>query len=223
MSRFIVIDGLDGSGKGTQIKLMQKHFEHRPVAFTREPGGTPRAERIREILLSPSKQSADPLTDLLLFFAARNDHIQYLIEPLRMEGKHVISDRYDSSSFAFQLYGEGRYESLIEEFKFLRLKMIEGVIYSAGNPDAYIFLDLPAQIAYDRCRLAADKTSVFDLKPIQYHERVREGFRAFAERYADMNTAITLIDANRPVEEVQAEIVEEIERLFAEDNDNSEE
>jgi dTMP kinase len=229
MSRFIVIDGLDGSGKGTQIALLQKRFEHRPVVFTREPGGTPRAERIRQILLRQTSELADPLTDLLLFFAARRDHIRYLIEPMRQAGNHIISDRYDSSTYAFQLSGELNHahaDALFDLFDRLRTLIVrgDGNPYPPGRPDAYIFLDLPAAVAHERCRsLADEKQSVYDVKPLEYHERVRNGFEAFKRQYSSVHTEICFIDADRSIAEVQDELLETIERIFAEDDDNLEE
>ena len=226
MPKFIVIDGLDGSGKGTQIALLQKHFAGRPIAFTREPGGTPRAERIREILLAPSAQQADPYTDLLLFFAARKDHIVHLIEPMLSEGLHVISDRYDSSSFAFQIFGE-RHAEHMDTFDRLRDRIVIGdkgdKRRSPGLPHAYLFLDLPARVAYERCRaVAEEKQSVFDLKPLEYHQRVRDGFRAFAAQYGTDRTQMVTIDADRSVEAVQDELLGIIEGLFEADDNRDE-
>lgn len=211
MSKFIVIDGLDGSGKGTQIGLIRKAYDPNRVSISREPGGTPRAERIREIILSTDLQSASPLTDLLMFFAARSDHVDTFIQPTLLGGVHVICDRYDSSSFAFQLVAEMNLQELDATFSFLRQRVVENI----GEPDAYIFLDLPAEVAYERCRKAGEaKNTPFDVKPIEYHQRVREGFKMFATRHGD-RSAMFFVNANRPVEAVQADLRQIIGTVFA--------
>src|SRR3989344_7639591 len=114
--KFIVIDGIDGSGKGTQVKLLKRALGKNTI-FTHEPGGTPKAEAIRKLLLERKKEFSTPLADFLLFWAARADHVEKVILPALRAGKNVITDRFDSSTLAFQICAEQAPElkSLFEE------------------------------------------------------------------------------------------------------------
>ncbi len=198
--KLIVIDGMDGSGKGTQIKFLQEKLKGHGVIFTREPGGTPKAEEIRKLLLSGENKST-PLADFLLFWASRAIHIEQTIIPALGSGIHVISDRFDSATYAFQICGEKRPE-LLDSFLHCRSLIMEKVV-----PDAYIFLDLPAKVAFDRRNKdAQQEKSRFDLKPIAYHNRVRRGFAAFPPKGA-VSSAVHIVDSNRPPEEVFNEIL----------------
>ncbi len=171
--KFIVIDGMDGSGKGTQIALLKAKLNN-VVYFTREPGGTPLAEEIRVMLLRTDGPTRNPTSDLFLFFAGRASHVEDLIAPARIDGKHFLCDRYDSSTWAFQIYGEQRHEL---EGLFHAIRKNLSVEYL---PDAYIFLDLPAEVAFERrAKDTQQEKSRFDIKSLEYHERVRDGFRQF--------------------------------------------
>jgi dTMP kinase len=197
--KFIVIDGMDGSGKGLQIGLLKSKLEGKGVVFTREPGGTPKAEQIRSLILDTTGAKSTALSDLFLFCASRASHVEDLIEPLRTNGTHVISDRYDSSTFAFQIEGE-EHPELIGMYELVREALRRNPAYI---PDAYLFLDLPAEVAY--ARRSNDSTKEkdrFDLQPVEYHERVRQGFKKFAERYGSSH----IVDAHRTAEEVHADI-----------------
>ncbi|HVV15242.1 MAG TPA: dTMP kinase [Candidatus Paceibacterota bacterium] len=196
--KFIVIDGMDGSGKGTQIKLLQERLADKGVLFTREPGGSPLGEEIREILLRTEGNSRGPLADLFLFFASRASHVEDTVTPARERGTHVISDRYASSTYAFQAYGEEKRELL---------PLFDAVMHSLDRakywPDLYLILDLPGEMAYERRRKdAAQAKSGFDLKPLAYHERTREGFKAFAKSYGP----VEFVDASRSPQEIHADI-----------------
>jgi dTMP kinase len=196
--KFIVIDGMDGSGKGTQVRLLQEKLAGRNVLFTREPGGSPLGEEIREILLRTEGNPRGPLADLFLFFASRASHVEDTVTPARERGMHVISDRYASSTYAFQAYGEEKRELL---------PLFDAVMGSLDRakywPDLYIFLDLPAETAYERrSKDAAQAKSGFDLKPLAYHERTRQGFKAFAETYGP----VQFVDASRTPEQIHADV-----------------
>src|SRR3569623_2515092 len=108
--KFIVIDGMDGSGMGTQIKMLKEKLVGKPVLFTSEPGGSPMGEELREILLRTEGNHSNPLSDLFLFFASRASHVEDTVEPARQGGTHDVSDRYASSTYAFQIFGEERQE-----------------------------------------------------------------------------------------------------------------
>lgn len=195
--KFLVLDGMDGSGKGTQINLLQKRLGGQGVLFTREPGGTPLAEEIRTMLLRESGPKRTPASDFYLFWAARASHVEDVIAPSRRQGLHVISDRYDSSTFAFQICGEEQRQlgSLFEA--------VRKVLPPQYFPDRYIFLDLPAEVAHERRRCdTAQEKSRFDQKPLAYHQRVRDGFHEFSHRFGIVN----IVDANRDPNVVHADI-----------------
>lgn len=196
--KFIVIDGMDGSGKGTQIRMLQERLKGEQVIFTREPGGTPKAEEIREMILKKDGASSNPTCDFFLFFAARGSHVEDLIAPSRALGKHVICDRYDSSTFAFQIRGENQDAHLEQLFTQVRTTLPKRYV-----PDLYLILDLPAEVAYERRKNdMTQEKSKFDLKPIEYHRRVRLGFQEFATRFG----SVQFIDANQSPEEMHKAI-----------------
>lgn len=201
--KFIVIDGMDGSGKGTQLSLLRGSLKHLDPVFTREPGGNgvESAEFIRTLLLSPEKFNftSNPLCDFFLFFASRALHVEQLVEPMRESGRHVISDRYDSSTLAFQIFGEQQdFVSLFKE--------VRGTLPRHFLPDAYIILDLDPAVAYERRKKdAGQEKTRFDIKPLAYHERVRAGFRALRTMVDDPET-VHILDANRTVQELHKQL-----------------
>lgn len=199
--KFIVIDGMDGSGKGTQIDMLRERLKEYPAIFTREPGGSGKADQIRDILLDRNSPSSTPLCDFFLFWSARASHLEDTVLPSLAKGISVISDRFDSSTYAFQICGEDHPEW---EDMFWRvrdqLRLLLGERYS---PDLYIFLDLDERIAYKR--RAADKCQEktrFDVKPVEYHRRVRAGFTKWSERF----TNCTVVDAQQSIENVARDI-----------------
>ena len=195
--KFIVIDGIDGSGKGTQVKLLKRALGKNTI-FTHEPGGTPKAEAIRKLLLERKKEFSTPLADFLLFWAARADHVEKVILPALRAGKNVITDRFDSSTFAFQICAEQA-----PELKSL-FDVCRKTVLAKCMPDAYIILDMPAETAMKWRRENPVKKAVFfDEKPLAYHTRARQGFRQFAKTAA---AQVFFVDANRIQEEVHEEI-----------------
>jgi dTMP kinase len=204
--KFIVIDGMDGSGKGTQIKMLKERLVDTPVIFSREPGGSPLGEEIREILLRREGPKSNPISDFFLFFASRGSHIEETVEPARTKGIHVISDRYDSSTYAFQIFGEER-----QELKALYEAVRSNLDPKKFHPDLYIFLDLPGEVAYERRKNDnAQAKSKFDILPLEYHERTREGFREFVKKYGPAE----LVDANRSPEVIHENMWKIISREF---------
>jgi dTMP kinase len=204
--KFIVIDGMDGSGKGTQLALLRGALKDSPVHYTREPGGngSDTAEFLRRVILEPSSFSIapHPLCDFFLFWASRAQHVEEVVEPKRSAGFNVISDRYCTSTWAFQVWGENR-----QDWK----SLFNAVLHSMSDayfPDLYLFLDLPAEAAFERRKNdAAQEKTRFDLKPLDYHERVREGFRTFHELIPDQASSVRIIDANRSKKAVHQDVV----------------
>ncbi len=202
LGKLIVIDGMDGCGKGTQIRLLQEKLGvGGQFIFTREPGGTSYAERIRELILHDAAKNSSPLTQFLLFWASRSDHLDMINRKLA-EGKHVISDRFDSSSHAFQIHG-GEMHALVPAFNLFRQMLMSHI------DTTYIILDLSPEIAYSRMQADAARTQThFDIRPREYHERVRRGFQDFGE-YAHC----IYIDADRSPEVIHSEILKRVQEI----------
>ncbi|MDO8231885.1 MAG: dTMP kinase [bacterium] len=197
-AKYIVIDGMDGCGKGTQVALLKQVLDSGAMVHTREPGGTALAEDLRSMILGNLEVAkSTPFNNLLLFFAAREDHLHRLVSPVLKSGRHVFSDRGDSSTFAFQICGEENH-CLMDVFCILR----EQVFLSPGRrcPDLYVILDLPAGVA--RKRVMKDRrreVTHFDARDLGYYKRVRKGFREFA---SFVSASVVFVDATKSPQEV---------------------
>lgn len=171
---FIVIDGLGGTGKSTQMELLKRRLPK--AVFTKEPGGAPRAEKIRDILKEGDGKAPDPLTDFFLFWAARAEHMAAIVRPALAKNKTVFCDRFDSSTFAMQVRGDQR-PDLEKFFWACRENTLKGFI-----PDVYIILDAPSGIAKNRRQGRKDGGDRFDERGETYQGRVRDGFKEFAKK-----------------------------------------
>ena len=193
--RFIVIDGIGGCGKTTHAEMLLRHLGKTAI-LTHEPGGAPRAEKIREILLK-GYEGGSPLSDFFLFWAARVEHMRAKIIPSLRSGKHVISDRFDSATFGFQIYGE-KHPHLADAFWAIR----EAVL-GKHVPDAYIILDIPVEAAERRRAARTPRKDRFDEKDRAFQKRTRAGFKAFAKA---IGSRAHIVNANRTPEEVDKDI-----------------
>lgn len=200
MAMYVVFDGMDGSGKGTQISLLRKRYGD-TVVFTREPGGPPLAEELRGIVRdNPLAGESTPLFHFLGFWMAREETMDKIVMPTLRGGRHVFSDRGDSSTFAFQLFGEDQ-KSLEEDFFRLRSRVF--LTPGRKSPDHYVIFDLPATVARERAlQDAKRKANHFDVRNLEYYERVREGFHEFGRRYPAI-----FIDATRSPEEIHRDVL----------------
>lgn len=202
---FVVIDGLGGSGKSTQIELLKKRLKK--AVYTKEPGGAPRAERIRAVLKGSDGSALDPLTDFFLFWAARAEHMTALIKPALLKGKVVFCDRFDSSTFAMQVRGET--QEGLEKFFWECRKASLGKF----TPDIYIILDTPHGIAKDRRvsrldRLGRRKNDDrFDERGEDYQKKVRAGYKEFAKKVRGH-----VIDASQGPDDIHAQIWRIVEK-----------
>lgn len=192
--KFIVIEGVDGSGKGVCIDYLKKQLEGKNVVFTFEPGGTVIGKEIREVLLCHRRDHLTPLTELLLFVADRAQHLEEVVRPNLEAGKHVISDRFASSSFAYQIRANQR-EDLRHAFDMLHEWAI-----GPTRPDLYILLDLDPPIAKVRMAKRNDNTRL-DVKEPDYHRRVRDGLLEYIKDFPH-----AVIDASCPPEEVREKV-----------------
>lgn len=193
--RFITLDGIDGAGKSTNLAVMKAWFEKHqlPVLFTREPGGTPAGEALREILLNPATQ-VSLRTETLLMFAARQQHLETVILPALKNGTHVVSDRFTDATFAYQ--GGGRGVPLQD------IATLEHWVQGDFRPDLTLLLDVPLEVSMVRINQTREKDR-FEQEEAEFFNRVREVYLQRAnkqpERYA-------VIDSSQSLEEVKNQI-----------------
>ena len=194
--KFITIEGTEGVGKSTNIAFITQWLADKgiDILHTREPGGTPLAEEIRELLLANRDEAVDSRTELLLMFAARCQHVATKIKPALEQGQWVLSDRFTDASFAYQ--GAGR------NLGFERLSKLEDWSLSGFKPDLTIMLDLPIEIGLARAAERSEKNR-FESEQIDFFNRVRQGYLAIAEAEPDR---MKVIDATGSIEQVQAQI-----------------
>ncbi|MCV2360918.1 dTMP kinase [Paucibacter sp. TC2R-5] len=192
-ARFITFEGIDGAGKSTHIAALTERLSARGavVVNTREPGGTELAETLRGLFLH---SGMDSLTEALLVFAGRRDHLQRVIEPALAAGQTVVCDRYTDASFAYQ--GAGRGMDLAV------LTTLEQWVQNGRQPDLTLWFDLPAEMAAAR-RAAAREADRFEQQDLDFFERVRAGYAA---RAAGAPQRFARIDASVSVAEVAAQI-----------------
>jgi len=176
--RFITFEGIDGAGKSTHIGAVADRLRRggAEVVSTREPGGTELAERLRELVLH---SAMDPMTEVLLVFAARRDHLQRVIEPSLARGATVLCDRFTDATFAYQGAGRG--------FDRRVLAQLEGWVQGGLQPDLTLWFDLDPELALRRAR-GARTADRFEAEDVAFFERVRAGYRermeADPERFA---------------------------------------
>ncbi len=194
---FISFEGLDGSGKSTQAKLLVEKLEsiHYTVAFIREPGGTEISERIREILLDRNHLGMNQIAELFLFSAARAQLVTQIIKPALAESKIVVCDRYVDSTTAYQGYGR--------ELRLGAVKTINTVATFGLMPKMTILIDIPIDEMIDRKRNAGVLDDRMEAGGSAFFERVRAGYLTMAEEEKDR---FFVIDGTRPVEIIRAEI-----------------
>jgi dTMP kinase len=200
----IVLDGGEGAGKTTVAKELVKHFGWNAI-YTREPGGSPYAEKIRELVLSDDAKHSDAETQFALFWAARRDHLKHTVIPALEEGKLVITDRFDSSSYAYQVVAQGQtqLEKLFWEMRTAFLGDYE--------PDAYILLDIEPEAGLARAKgRGADTMNHFDKRKVDFHMQVNKGLRDFILQKVKGGE---VVDASQPLERVVADVAEIVARL----------
>ena len=203
MSHFISIDGTDGAGKSTQLERLRGWFAARqlPVYFTREIGGTPLGEQLRQIILHPAT-SLDALSELLLIFAARRQHVETVIKPKLAAGIHVVSDRFTDATDAYQGGGRG--------LDAAKIAALERWTLDDFRPDLALILTLPPALAQQRRGERSWLADRIERESDDFFSRVAATYRARAEA----NPTARLIDASGPPEQVFAQIEEALNGLF---------
>lgn len=199
---FITLEGPDGSGKSTQIERIKSFFGQRKerVLLTREPGGTPIGEKIREIILDREHKEMDPMTETMLYAAARAQHVAQIIRPAIGEGIHVICDRFLDSSIAYQGYGRGLGDCV---------SIINAYAVQECMPDLTVLMKLEPRIGADRIR--SEEKDRIEMEAMEFHEKVFLGYEELELQFPDR---IVGIDAKRNVGEISEEILYHIERLL---------
>ncbi len=190
---FITLEGVDGAGKSSHLDWLADRFRARGrvVRQTREPGGTPLGERLREIVLH---QAMHPETEALVMFAARREHIEQVIRPALVAGEVLISDRFTDASFAYQCGGRGLPEA--------RLEALEQWVHGDLQPDLTLLFDVPTEIAAARLANAREPDR-FEREQGEFHARVRA---AYLRRAASHPLRIRVIDGSRTPDEVRAQL-----------------
>ena len=205
MSRgiFISIEGPDGSGKSTQIENIKEFFHDKnmDIIFTREPGGTPIGERIRGIILDRKCSEMDPMTEAMLYAAARAQHVAQVIRPALEKGKIVICDRFVDSSIAYQGYGRKLGEAVAS---------INHFAVKECMPDMTILLKLDPSVG--KHRISEDQQDRLEAEREAFHQEVYKGYLELEKNFPDR---IVGIDADRGINEIKVDIYEKLEKILS--------
>jgi dTMP kinase len=199
-AKFITLEGIDGAGKSTHLNWLAEHLRNQGnnVLVTREPGGTPLGEALRELLLH---QAMHLETEALLMFAARREHLDKVIIPALREGTWVISDRFTDASFAYQGGGRGLEES--------KLKTLEQWVQQDFQPDLTLLFDVPLEVS--RLRLSANASlDRFEQEKQDFFQRVRD---AYLKRAVQFPQRIRVIDSSQTLNEVQVNLEDVISSI----------
>lgn len=207
--RFISIEGGEGAGKSSALSVIEQWMKRHNIDYvvTREPGGTPMAEEIRELVLRARDEAVAPETELLLVFAARVQHLYSLIEPALSAGKWVITDRFLDSSYVYQGIARG-----------IDLTLIDGLVsqfLSGSKPDLTLLLDVPVAVGLERVANRGERNRL-DVESVAFHEKVRQGFLDLA---ADNPDRIQVIDASLTLDDVHEQLQATLDQLLAGSND----
>jgi dTMP kinase len=203
--RFLTIEGIEGVGKTTQVARLSEALRARGIdhVVTREPGGTPLAEKIRQIVLNEQSESLPPTAELLLMFAARAVHLANHVEPHLKAGRWVVCDRFTDATYAYQGGGRGLNTD--------HIRQLETMVQGSRRPDLTVLLDAPVEQALRRARQrnSGAATDRFESERVEFFERVREAYRARAAAEPDR---IIPIEAHGSADAVAARILELLEK-----------
>jgi dTMP kinase len=203
---FITFEGVEGCGKTTQIKLLSEHLADRGIStvLTREPGGCPIADKIRTILLDAENSALSPLAELMLYAAARAQHVTEVISPALKAGKVVLCDRFCDATVAYQSFGRGIDRSVIDN---LNTHACQGV-----SPDLTVLVDCDPAVGLERARKRIEATSGpreerFELETLAFHQRVRTGYQQLA---AQEPGRFMIINGSGSIEEIFSAISSQV-------------
>jgi dTMP kinase len=204
-ARFITLEGGEGAGKSTQARKLAATLKKRAIACvtTREPGGSPGAEEIRDLIVHGAKGRWDPLTETLLIFAARADHVARTIKPALARNKWVICDRFTDSTFAYQGAGRGLARETI--------RRLDAIVLHDVHPDLTFILDLPVKVGLARTAKRPHGAKRFESFDTAFHERLRRTFLDIARREKQR---CVVIDADRGADDVFAAIWQAVAKRY---------
>lgn len=207
----ITFEGVEGSGKTTILHRLANYLEEKKqvqVLTTREPGGVPIAEEIRQLILNPAHTTMDGETEALLYAAARRQHLVEKVLPALQAGQYVLCDRFVDSSLAYQGYARGiGLEAIWQINQFA----IGGLL-----PDLTILFDVDPLVGLARIRANQEReVNRLDLENVEFHQRVYQGYQMVQKRFPDR---IVRVDANQPIEQVFAQVRELVEQRFFKKN-----
>ncbi|MDH3221275.1 MAG: dTMP kinase [Gammaproteobacteria bacterium] len=204
-NKMIVIDGVDGSGKGVQTRRLLQSLSDagQSAILTREPGGSPAAEDIRKLLVTGEPDKWDSMTELLLMYAARRAHLRDTVWPALESGDWVISDRFADSSRAFQGIAGNLGLDTVEQ--------VHRIALGEFRPALVIILDIPESIALQRADKRGGSENRFEKKGQHYHARVRDAFLQIA---ASDSGQYVVIDADQSMDQVSEDIVDAVNKRF---------
>ena len=207
--RFITFEGGEGAGKSTQLTRLVARLQSqgREVVATREPGGSPGAEAIRVLVLTGAADRWSPVTETLLMYAARRDHVERVIRPALARGAWVVCDRFADSTRAYQGAAGGTAAELIAA--------LERFVLEETRPDLTLIFDLPVEVGLARAHARAGAEMRFESKGLAFHARLRDGFLAIAKAEPDR---CALIDADGSVEAVEARVWAAVQARLAADD-----
>ena len=201
---FIVFEGVDGSGTTTQSRLLASYLSEAglPVTLTREPGGTPVAEKIRQFVLDPSLEGISPTSELFLYAASRSQHVEEVLLPSLNRGNIVICDRYVASSLAYQGYGR--------ELDLEKIKQVNRLAVGECLPDATVYLILPVEVAWARLR-RRDTADRLEQTGMALQEKVARGYQKIAKR----DPAGLVFDAQLEIDRLAERIQDALRRKWS--------
>ena len=214
LSFLITFEGVEGSGKTTQIQRLKKYLTQRgiPCKVTREPGGCPIGEKVRKILLNPDHREMVPMSELLLYEAARAQHVNDMIKPFLKKGGVILCDRFNDATLAYQGYGRRIDLRWIERLNHLSSQGI--------RPDVTFLLDCPSDVGLKRALqrnrvLKQEREERFEKEEIQFHRRVRKGYLAIAKKEP---RRVKVIDTRQGEDKVFNKIRKTVDNLLVRSN-----
>lgn len=202
---FITLEGTEGVGKSTQLAFIRQYLldAGKQLEVTREPGGTPLAEQMRELLLAPREEPICVDAELLMVFAARAQHLAQRILPALNAGRWVLSDRFTDATFAYQGAGRG--------IDTVRIGQLESLVQGDLQPDCTFWLDAPVELGMQRARQRGEPDR-FEREQMAFFQRVREGYLARSQQYPER---FVRIDASGSIEQVQQQLQAALDKLLS--------
>ena len=206
LGKFITIEGIEGVGKTTNMTFIEEWLNRKNISYisTREPGGTPIGEDIRDLLLSPRDELVHENTELLLMFAARAQHLAEVIMPSLRRGEWVVCDRFTDATYAYQGGGRG--------VPYKRISILESLVQGDLRPDLSLLLDIPVNQGLERA-LYRSKPDRFEQEKVEFFQRVRN---SYLSKSSDFPEQYRLIDASKTLLEVQLQVKDTLEVFLSE-------